>query len=578
MMTIRYHLFFSSLAHAVLLFYLLSLPLHRGSLHFESFGDIFVHLTSQDVAPKQSLSEQKRSTSVATTARTKTKRIHKFGNNKKMSSVENKHRVEKAKPIAEQPENVEMPKSGIILKEEIPMTQVKEVKKKELPEAKMAQEEKPPQVEPVKVKKIEKIEETPKAKEIKEVRSAKLEAKVPEVKSEPEPGKIIETMAYDNVTVAEKPSQSDKGPVEKKEQRQKEEAKKNDEMKSAKKPEEPVKESEPEKISGEIAPTTEGQTTHPAAEKANPKAEVPAREGFIKESSSAEEPKGPEATNAAMTAKKMSESEGFPAHEASAVKKGLPAKRKREGEKAKIPGEGPLMTKTSEGAYSKSEEAPAVPLPETGILGNKVPAGSQSVKAGPPAEGKTSGIVDSLITEAKPVAKDEIGAAQKKPPLGIPLPDILLLSDIKIELSVKDTGISCRLFRRPHPEEATKNVTQKEVAITEKDIKEGPDSKRILRVAKADKGLYTFVMRNTANAAAKTDVAFHFFEKKKGDRKREFKGIELLPGAELKFKFVLPEAVFWDDESYFTGTIETSDSVTKFNNKTGLIWKEEEGK
>ncbi len=36
----------------------------------------------------------------------------------------------------------------------------------------------------------------------------------------------------------------------------------------------------------------------------------------------------------------------------------------------------------------------------------------------------------------------------------------------------------------------------------------------------------------------------------------------------------MPEAVFWDDGDYFTGEIEGPDSVTKFNDETGLVWKE----
>jgi hypothetical protein len=38
--------------------------------------------------------------------------------------------------------------------------------------------------------------------------------------------------------------------------------------------------------------------------------------------------------------------------------------------------------------------------------------------------------------------------------------------------------------------------------------------------------------------------------------------------------FVLPDAVFWDDEKFFSGSIEDSDSITKFNAETGFVWKE----
>jgi hypothetical protein len=75
--------------------------------------------------------------------------------------------------------------------------------------------------------------------------------------------------------------------------------------------------------------------------------------------------------------------------------------------------------------------------------------------------------------------------------------------------------------------------------------------------------------------AYEADVVFRLFEGKAGERIKEFRTIGLSPNAVLQFKFVLPEAVFWDDEDYFTGTLEDSYTLTKFNDKTGLIWKEE---
>jgi hypothetical protein len=563
-MTIKFHLFLSFLTHAILLFYLLSLPLYRGSFHFGSVGDIFVHLTSQDIGPKQSVSVRKSRTPLKRKKSVKIAQPRKSGNKKTMPSVQSNPVAEKHEQIPEHPEHMEIPKNGIFLKEEIPVTQVKEVKNEKQPEPKMAQKEKPPQVEPLKAKETVKVEETPKAKEIEELKSTQSVAKVSEVKSELETEKLIEKKtAYENVTVAKKASEIDKGPFEKKEQPQKEEVRKDEESKSDKKPGESVKTSGAEKPLREIASPMQGQTTDSVAEKANIKAEVPSQEGSIKKSSSAKEPKGTKVINAAMTAKKMSEGGRSPVREALAAKKDLTPKKEMEEGKAEIPAEGPLMIKALKGAHSKAEEAPAMHLPQTGISDNTIPASIKPLK----------------VTEAKSGIKDEISAKGKNPPVGIPVPDILLLSDIKIEILMTSTdvsNVSCYLFRRPHPgDTGAKNMKQKEIAITKKDMIKGLGIERVLRIAKADKGIYTFVIRNTGNATTITDIAFHFFEKKKGEKDRDFKSKELLPNAEMRFKFVFPEAIFWDDESYFTGTIETSDSMTKFNDKAGLIWKEE---
>jgi hypothetical protein len=117
---------------------------------------------------------------------------------------------------------------------------------------------------------------------------------------------------------------------------------------------------------------------------------------------------------------------------------------------------------------------------------------------------------------------------------------------------------------------------QKETGISEETYIEAKSGvRRLVHVAKAEEGIYTFVIRNEGDIPYKTDVMFQIFEGKKGERIRNFGTVELSPHAELRFKFVFPEAVFWDDDDYFTGTIESSENLSKFNDKTGLIWKEE---
>jgi hypothetical protein len=186
-----------------------------------------------------------------------------------------------------------------------------------------------------------------------------------------------------------------------------------------------------------------------------------------------------------------------------------------------------------------------------------------------------------ITTEIKPGVKEEAIVGGGNPPLGIPVPDALLLKDIRIEVFLKDADMSdvlSHLFKKAHPMENRKDdsVNQKEIGVVEeKNIAGTSEIKKVLYVAKAEKGLYTFVIRNNGNKAYEADVVFRLFEKKAGERIKEYKTVELPPDTALKFKFILPEAVFWDDEYYFTGTIENSDTLSKFNDKTGLIWKEE---
>ena len=82
-------------------------------------------------------------------------------------------------------------------------------------------------------------------------------------------------------------------------------------------------------------------------------------------------------------------------------------------------------------------------------------------------------------------------------------------------------------------------------------------------------------MQNTSEAPQTTSLMIHLLEGKKGARNRKFEAVSLPPHKQLIVKFILPEGIFWDDESYFTGAIESSDSVTKFNDTTGIVWKED---
>jgi len=36
----------------------------------------------------------------------------------------------------------------------------------------------------------------------------------------------------------------------------------------------------------------------------------------------------------------------------------------------------------------------------------------------------------------------------------------------------------------------------------------------------------------------------------------------------------MPEGILWDDDSSFSGNMEDSESITKFNAETGVVWRE----
>jgi hypothetical protein len=139
------------------------------------------------------------------------------------------------------------------------------------------------------------------------------------------------------------------------------------------------------------------------------------------------------------------------------------------------------------------------------------------------------------------------------------------------------SNISMHLLRRPHPRS---NQKEKQVEVTllegKKEAHSGDKStvKRAFSVLRTAEGAYTFIVKNEENAVYETDLAFLIFQGKQGERTKDFTAVRLSPHTSVRFKFLLPEAIFWDDEEYFSGKIENSETMTKFNEKTGIVWKE----
>jgi hypothetical protein len=146
------------------------------------------------------------------------------------------------------------------------------------------------------------------------------------------------------------------------------------------------------------------------------------------------------------------------------------------------------------------------------------------------------------------------------------------------ERKAKMSNVLLQLFRKAHPMVNRKDDSEKKVGVVEEKEEThiaGTFGIKRVSLAKAEKGIYTVTIGNKGEESCEADIVFRLFEGKEGERVKEFKNVELSPNVVLKFKFILPEAIFWDDEQYFTGTIESSNTLTKFSEKTGLIWKEE---
>jgi hypothetical protein len=150
-----------------------------------------------------------------------------------------------------------------------------------------------------------------------------------------------------------------------------------------------------------------------------------------------------------------------------------------------------------------------------------------------------------------------------------------LRGDLKIVMT-GETGIKLSVKLREHPKsrrhrgltraEARREQTQVPIlTATREDGKEAV-------VETAREGIYCFSVEPEVKEA-KTTFTLKVFEF--GPRQRvAHLGTRTISSPTVLFNILMPEAILWDDESAFTGTLEDSESETKFNSANGLFWKE----
>jgi hypothetical protein len=247
------------------------------------------------------------------------------------------------------------------------------------------------------------------------------------------------------------------------------------------------------------------------------------------------------------------------------------------GSEVKTPGAGEKK-EAPEGAVAKqtgaADAAPSSPAAEATPA--TAPGGQQVAEEGvSPTSGK-GGETGKTGPTGQPQAADQ----ERKAPIGISGAAALLPRDILIRVVVAGedgSSLFTRLSRRNYSPSGLENVGGKDSPVKTKEENGsagGALVKRVLSVVNADKGIYTFVIGNAGRKTCVVNAVFLLFEKTKRERTKEYKVIQLAPGTGVKFKFLVPDAIFWDDDERFTGSMEDSDSITKFNSDTGLVWKE----
>jgi hypothetical protein len=92
---------------------------------------------------------------------------------------------------------------------------------------------------------------------------------------------------------------------------------------------------------------------------------------------------------------------------------------------------------------------------------------------------------------------------------------------------------------------------------------------RIFAVHEAKAGAY--VLSVTGGKTTKCLISVTLPAKRKT---RLFGPVPIREEGTMIGRLLMPEGIFWDEDEWFTGTIEDGDNVTKYNSPEGLTWKE----
>lgn len=164
----------------------------------------------------------------------------------------------------------------------------------------------------------------------------------------------------------------------------------------------------------------------------------------------------------------------------------------------------------------------------------------------------------------------------EKPPeaRGIVLPSIH--GDLKVIIAGSN-DIKLIVMFREYPKSRrnrglTRGETRREQKVTPIIVKTKEKTHEAV-IEKAREGIYIFTAEADGAPSATATFTMKSFEQSQRAKTQSI-GAKTIAGKAIVARVLMPDAILWEDESAFTGSMQDSAGVTKFNSETGLIWKE----
>ncbi|GEM_PF-1523547 len=229
--------------------------------------------------------------------------------------------------------------------------------------------------------------------------------------------------------------------------------------------------------------------------------------------------------------------------------------RTAEGNAAKLKGDIAKPVQPSLPTLSREPERPVV----GSAIGTLAPA---LVKSNIPDKAGTASIPTGSATAEQPQKNEKTK--------GISLPSIK--GDIKLSVhSEEDLSIKILFIDYPKGKHI-KPMSRGEAKAVQKltpILMRSSKSTLEAVLERAQEGIYLFLVEPKGGRPVDGKFSLKLFDV----HVKHLAGRKIAGETEVA-RLMMPEGVLWDDDSSFTGNIEDSDSVTKFNSDTGLIWKE----
>jgi hypothetical protein len=219
---------------------------------------------------------------------------------------------------------------------------------------------------------------------------------------------------------------------------------------------------------------------------------------------------------------------------------------------------------TPAGAPVKQQQAVRNATAPTSIL----PSSSGTAAAKP---------LQSELKPAEPSTKETVGPKpSEKPPeaKGFVIPSIH--GDLKLIIA-GGSEIKLTVLFREYPKSRryralTRSEARREQKISPIVVKTQEQTKEAV-IETAREGIYIFTAEAEGGQSAEATFTLKIFELSTLGKTKPL-GTKTISGKAVVARVLMPDAILWEEESAFSGSMEDSSGVTKFNAETGLTWKE----